>query len=682
MQYTDFHADIATLARFYVQYMGKDILASELTKFSWGDIPEATGLKAALASDASGLTFFGEIMPLIRDFGGLKRYTLEDVAKPSADVKVLIDDYNATLQVLNESVIGRDYLSMIGDLSKTIWTLQGKHSNEDTIQEWLKGELFMLNQGLDKYIDSFTVHTLSKGAVSSAPSKILDRILTADGRDNFLRLAHQSPNGISIVLVRDRDDIALSFFTLILRQGDNIILISDEDKTPYPGRYKDRRNDRTQSGRIGASPFPYELLDLEIADKGRNITPSSTQLTKGKCDEPTFGTLSTLSSGDIQTERLTTLLLCTQRLQQRWLQNLDEATLLFDESALRLPSQSGSTLPALRQPGRKRINVDNVSMRTLTKSIFDESEKSAGIALSQNIVMERVEKRLLPLINDVDLLPTGASVNFPIPIKIKANHHDREVAHVTFAPLALLQGSKERVKADALFCARENQAQALAAHMVHEYERNAPERLRFIQQKVMDSQRIKRMIARLDGGFFTATHDDHAFLDAHPELQGFRNKHRILECKRETRFYISNNGKVPSKIYDDFSVGFSRTLCLVDRDPETNIYTCPFSDEKASVFIMFRPIDGFGLAQLLGEKRESLPFDLDVAGIEPYMGNSILRRVDPVMNLKHPITLHPISLLLAISWSTWTKWRKELEFKNMSRHALKALLDERYTEKD
>lgn len=85
--------------------------------------------------------------------------------------------------------------------------------------------------------------------------------------NSLLTAACRMPSGVSLNLIRDPDYFH-SYFAFAIRNGGNLILLSDLPKDHHPlSRYMSRRPDRAFDERAARNWFPYELLNIKYDEE-------------------------------------------------------------------------------------------------------------------------------------------------------------------------------------------------------------------------------------------------------------------------------------------------------------------------------------------------------------------------------------------------------------------------------
>lgn len=84
----------------------------------------------------------------------------------------------------------------------------------------------------------------------------------------------QPADGVSIALIRDMQDDLWSFFVLAIRHGETLTVLTDREKVPHPAHKRmsrDRATARTFVRREAQHWFPYQFVGAELAPDQRSL---------------------------------------------------------------------------------------------------------------------------------------------------------------------------------------------------------------------------------------------------------------------------------------------------------------------------------------------------------------------------------------------------------------------------
>lgn len=116
-----------------------------------------------------------------------------------------------------------------------------------------------------------------EGKKSRDPWKYVKAIRIYDSINTLLADAVATDfNGVMLNAVTDRENAAYSYFCFVIKNGDNIVMVSDRPNVNFLRKYCGRSHGKQMEGRIMKHMFPYEILGLEMTK--HNVKMTSTEL--------------------------------------------------------------------------------------------------------------------------------------------------------------------------------------------------------------------------------------------------------------------------------------------------------------------------------------------------------------------------------------------------------------------
>lgn len=116
-------------------------------------------------------------------------------------------------------------------------------------------------------IDSLNTVQFKRGTGSSQKPKYVRDVYMVSNIDMLIKtIEKQSFDGVSINYIYDSDEPASSYFAFLIKNGQNIFLMSDKPSYAHPNqKYMTRTQGRHMADRIDKTYFPYSLTNLDIS---------------------------------------------------------------------------------------------------------------------------------------------------------------------------------------------------------------------------------------------------------------------------------------------------------------------------------------------------------------------------------------------------------------------------------
>lgn len=201
------------------------------------------------------------------------------------------------------------------------------------------------------------------------------------------------PSGIALNLIRDPDELH-SYFAFSIRNGGNVIMLTDTQEYAHPlGRSMSRRPDRAFADRVSKNWFPYQLLQLKVNDRGDVYHDRYSKAVEQNI-VPKQGDHFVLSKlADLEINQIIWLALVFDLIKEKFwnseippkeLSYTNEMIKLEDQTTL-LASAAQANLPVVGyQPlSLPRLNKDDLRLKNLDEASLGESalngEKQFGI---------------------------------------------------------------------------------------------------------------------------------------------------------------------------------------------------------------------------------------------------------------------------------------------------------------
>lgn len=448
-------------------------------------------------------------------------------------------------------------------------------------------------------------------------------------------LRHQRVAGITMALIRDLADVYRSYFALGLRNGETITLLTDFQEGPHPDFYQmTRRPDRRLDDRAAQHWFPYQFLQ-QLGDDAEELSfPRESALVPLNTEAVPIGELSAL-----EPEQFVWTALLFNLIARRFGQEdhrIDELSytgeMVIEPHAL-IEESSALVKANHYQP----LVLPAVTLETATQEAAD-TEESVG----HNAWMEeRYAKRVPPIVFNVvgrhAALGAAKKVVKRLPPPPDCDNHPeipwgaeaREEKLVLRGLDPTMFGTREQIVKNRAWTARVNLMQGVQRLAETDYAKNRNRIWEWFRKHV--EKNAETILDAVAHGEFVAPC---AFWRSRYHEEGekrtpFPAHDSMVWVERDILAQYA--GRNLSYAFPGL-YGTSRGVTLGTFDKynlKSKCYIRPAVG--ASVFTTFTPNNPKAVALLAGVDVSKLPWPLQHwYSDEPYTGNSILSRVDPV----------------------------------------------------
>lgn len=452
------------------------------------------------------------------------------------------------------------------------------------------------------------------GPTDSAPIQYLPTLYRFWNINSLLRTAVTWPNSLSLHLIQD-PDVLQSYFVFVCRQGGRLIVVTDRPDHNHPlQRFMTRRPDRQFADRAWRHHFPYDLLDVTITEDERVRFHTQTGVVRyGHTGSP----LITLP--ELAPDQLLWVLMLFDLFADHLLPSTNPVkSLAYTGEMIVTPTSLIDAARATQLPVRQLtplslppITVDDLQLNRLTETQIGEQPSQHCEWMAQRY-QGQVKQESLALIGDQTNHYALDSITGQL-VTLTADDYEHHPYALRVLDPTTFQ-TKSLLEADRLFLARYNFAVHVKRCAELEYERRRTEVLEWVATAV--SQNLPALLESIGHGTFIAPRHFRF-----PQFgQDFRPSPVNILTVTKTK---------PHRAYDlDRGV-----IHLHGGTRGEGLVQCVMNQALATTMVEFRPPDVGALALLCNRSIQELPDVLQywhAHGEEPYVGNSILDRIDPM----------------------------------------------------
>lgn len=456
----------------------------------------------------------------------------------------------------------------------------------------------------------------SKGERRSSEFKLSRNIYMFANLDSIIRACiNENLNGIMLSYVKNSEELANSYFSFVIKNGDNMYILTDMPQRNIPV-CKSRCPGRDMSRRIEANYFPYSTVaNIDTSDLWGNsrygVSEIDNQIIE-KDDAKLYtiiGTIDTLS----EEEALWCILMADLIKKKFYETALPELPISYTRCMIDSPLlEKSDTAIALRDliPS---ISLDNVSISD-TDGLEYDRDNSEYIGLVENVIhryKDKVDPALLNIIKNTDRARL-------IEDKYETKNSWGEKTASPYVPLDIDNetGTEEEIKYKQKWIARRNFAVAVNNLNKDDYAENEVRLQCYIGDLI--KPRIREIVKEhLRGKYLGNAVRHHGFATSYTD-----------ESEQFSKTWEFN------KYYHDWP-GLG-AYHFGDRWPSNKTdYRCAFTGKPAGVVVKVSPKNAEELALLCGVSIKDLPEELQCFDKKsrPYFGNPLLDNIDPCLSI-------------------------------------------------
>jgi hypothetical protein len=592
-------------------------------------------LQNALKFDETGLTAFMVLRAYLHRHLHSTTYSAYDLILDWESKKAEFEKIAAMRAELERP----DALEVLNDYHQNLKEMAAAYEYQD-LKEYAAAVVDPVNVGFLRYSAFMSLnkklkaHQFLQGAGGGAEFRIHKKIYEFWNINSLINAAaHQIFDGAALCLIRDPEHFFASFFVFAVKAGDTLTILTDRHKGAHP-RYNDmsRRPDRDMMSRINENWFPYDLLDIEVIETERG------DIWKERTREqlvPYQSELIPLANlGDLSFEQMTWIGILLDLIAKKY---GGEKPLLLPELSytgemIRTPTvlvPDGSSLIVSGQ--YKPLELPVITPDDITAAKVASNFEKPSYGFNRHIFerfKDKVPAGVFNLLGNADVKLLRESNDILGTLKKKTFSSDppeHKIELRNFSPLDF--GTPAELNKDRIWTARFNQISYIDHLAKKEYESEKDNVLKWFDEKVRANKKnliacVAAMECRVVSGLWLSN------MWNDPENVSFPMRDR----RKEKIVNILSFSYATKKLWSLFSystagVRFVWTDKSTDRE---SFYRCFENGTKANIGATFTPTEASHLAILAGCEVEDLPEQIRFwVKDEPYVGNSILDRLDP-----------------------------------------------------
>lgn len=499
-------------------------------------------------------------------------------------------------------------------------------------------------------IHRLKAHQFLFGDSSQEPIQYSNRIYQFWNVNSLLNaMSFQPVEGVTLSLVRDVE-VTFSYFAFGIRNGGNFILLTDKANTAHPFQKEMKRSrgkGREFLDRAFTYHFPYQMMEFSVDGETGDVNiPAQEGLVRYNQNAIILGKME-----DLQPRQLVWLVMMLSLINDRyWREGHALPEQSFTGEMVAVPDrlvEATSHLPVLREDAQ--IKLTPLSHQDLNTDKLDaEGQWGRKPTKSKKWMEDRygdqVPEDVFNLFagRELPLLPSN-STESPNVFERRSPEKYRGLEPTDF-------GTAEHLDRERTFIARFNQAAHISLLAEKEFEQTKDEVMKILEKMVLkNKENLLNAVAQME---FQSVCQGHGGAFDYSEEKA-DNILTVLHSKnhhRPSRFHRYGT----TVFLGGYIYGYYDKAYCAD-DPDT----------KATIFGGFQLMTPRAIADVCDVEVGDLPWQLQHAyENEPYYGNSILDRVDPLeWRCKNPWNKLRPNVVVCFCKRSFNRRRKALGLK-------------------
>jgi hypothetical protein len=578
---------------------------------------ECKEVRDAQKIDSSGLTALMILNAQARDYARSRKFTMLECIEDRQSVEDETRQIGDLLDILNQETAQRaiiEFQQQIDEMAR-VCDVEGIFNE---LRENITELAYIRRDALiaSRYM---AIHNFKSGK-RAKKCKYNKKIVKFWNINSALRAAELQPvDGITLVMVRD-PVILYSHFMFLVHDGENITVWTDQEKETHPlQKYMSRRRgqERRWEDRAFQLRFPYQLFDLDFDDEGKFVKEDG----KNALVRTSVEAVPIKDLRELPPDQVLWILMMFDVISNK----KHKRTKSYTGEGVIETNQKLIGSAATPKITRSDINRENLK----AKKVF--GRKSTG----QNDWLEdRYADKVPEKVYNVIASPDGpAQLSDGSPIKLDSIIHSKKyittIGYHTDLNLIGLEprtfGTPAQMESDRLWIARYNQAVMIQAMADKEFERKRKKIEQWYEDAVLNN--FDFILEAIAQGILSGTIKKHRGFGDYP-AEG----NMLVQC--EQKRWCPWTWKSQVNLWG-WNEDKRRALCYI-------------SEQTAWIWSCITPIVAEDIAKLAGKEVPEIIKNWTM--LEPYEGNSILDRLDPVdWKLEDPWGKLKFTILVGLS---------------------------------
>ena len=232
-------------------------------------------VKEALKLDPSGMTALKILRAQTEEYAQQVGYTIQEMADNPEEVLKRVQAFNS----IRKAIQSLPYVDIHAKLSqRVIDAINAYGCMTDKVKACLadESEMAYIQRDALRGIEELREDVFFKGAIDTIPCKFNPALYLFWDINSLLRiLGNSKESGITLCLIQDTDQAEASHFGFAIKQGANLLLVSDKPRFDNPEQahmQASRGGSRELGRRMERLRFPYTQFGTDVNYKGQATT--------------------------------------------------------------------------------------------------------------------------------------------------------------------------------------------------------------------------------------------------------------------------------------------------------------------------------------------------------------------------------------------------------------------------
>lgn len=624
--------------------------------------------------DPTGLTTLMIVRGYFEDFLKNLKFDAMDMILNRAKIASTLEP----LEALRDLLEGELVRELVGDFQKGLRDRAVAYGAEitDQFSSALEDKLFLAEIRRDALLalDQLEVHQFTRGEPGERPIGFNPNVYEFWNMNSVLSaLRGQMEQGVTLCLIRD--PMALhSFFVFAIKNGDNILILTDRAKVPHPD-YKNMSRSRatTRAFEARAAKFwlPYDLLDLEVSEDQKELfAKARTSLVPNNAQGVKLAQVK-----DLRESQLIWLMMVFDRINAQFYGEGRSAKQLSytGEMVVEPYALVGEHGALVTQGHYTPLSLAPLTAETM-KGMHESSQWERKATGWNRWMIERYEGQVpeetfqvvgeaeIPLIatslREKGALALDTRSAFDISFSGKKEIHGLK----SLDPTSF--GTAEDIDNDRRWAARVNQTRVVQNLANKEFNATVRETFAWYVEMIKREATLSRILEGVMREELILPFLAHTFDQSWNRETPFRRQDEFSWRDRIRTKNMVVTGQNPNLLWGRYGAEeWGRGVRLSKWNSSRQSWDCIDRGIHATVFYKITINCPEAIAELLGMDRSDLPWPLQHTyfGEKPYEGNCILDRLDPEdWTLKNPWEKMDLGIYLPFSKNAVHARRKAL----------------------
>ena len=596
-------------------------------------------VKEALKLDPSGITALKILRAQTEEYAQQVGYTIQEMADNPEEVLKRVQAFNSIRKAI-QSLPYADIHDRINQ--RVVDSITAYGCMNDKVKACLadESEMAYIQRDALRGIEEMREDVFFKGNIDTTPCKFNPALYLFWDINSVLRiLGNSKESGITLCLIQDTDQAEASHFGFAIKQGANLLLISDKPKFYNPEQahlQASRGGSRELGERMQRLRFPYAKFGTSVNYKGQATTALPGINTPAPLQKEA---IKLADLNELPADSIIWLVMVFDLLREKYWKQADKLA----DKALSYTGDMIEQPLALMEGISQALAIRDYkplkfSPFESTSDILTDKVKFRVKPTRQNEWMEKLYQEQVP----VELLNPLPDQNPQLPKHLltmpKNAGFATERMHTQY--LAKLEpyklrktywGSPAELKHTHVWVARKNFAQTIEIAAKADFQNKIEEVKIWYKEHVLENREFW-LNGLLEGKLELPGLEESGFswnIEQRPTQR--KSKNALHFCMRG-----EDENRKPTNYFND---AWGRALFLFGgwADERHNTPLCYFQPKAAHELAYIFPECPEGIAAMAGCQVEELPIYLkNWYCREQYHGNSILDDVDPLETIENP----------------------------------------------